>query len=101
LFLFVGTIGHVRFLVYGNSIISFLFHLHLIISIHCYVLFDMFYLFTYRAQRPLSSDRSNFLRCCTARSRRLEAPEEDDGEEDDGVGQRGGQQQVNYMLVKF
>jgi hypothetical protein len=43
----------------------------LIISIHCYVLFDMSYVFTYMAQRPLGSDRSSFLGCCTAWSRRL------------------------------
>jgi hypothetical protein len=30
-----------------------------------------------------------------------EAPEENDGEEEEGVGQEGGQQQVNYRLVEF
>jgi hypothetical protein len=43
----------------------------LIISIHCYILFDMSYVFTCRAQLPLGSDRSSFLGCYTARSRRL------------------------------
>jgi hypothetical protein len=45
------------------------FYLHLIISIHCYVLFEMSNVFTYRAQWHLSSDRSSFLGCCTARKR--------------------------------
>jgi hypothetical protein len=71
IFLLVGTVGHVHFLVCGNSIIFFHFHPQLIISIHCYILFDMSYVFTCRTQRPLSSDRSRFLGCCTVSRRRL------------------------------
>jgi hypothetical protein len=44
------------------------FHLHMLIYFHCYVLFDKFYVFICRAQWPLDSNRSRFLRCCTTRS---------------------------------
>jgi hypothetical protein len=36
-----------------------------------YVLFDMSYVFTCRAQWPLGSNRSSFLGCCMVRNRRL------------------------------
>jgi hypothetical protein len=41
----------------------------LLISIHCYILFDMSYVFTCRAHRPLDSDRRSFLGCCMVRRR--------------------------------
>jgi hypothetical protein len=64
----MGTVRHVLFLMCGNSIISFYFYLHLLISIHCYILFDLCYIFTCKAQRPLDSDMSRFLGCYTTRS---------------------------------
>jgi hypothetical protein len=41
----------------------------LMISIHYYVLFDISYVFTCRAQLPLDGDRSSFLECYTAMRR--------------------------------
>jgi hypothetical protein len=65
----------------------------LIISIHCYVLFDMPYAFTCRAQWPLASDRNNFLGVLHGEEQEAhvevevhveqEAPEEEDGGGDD------------------
>jgi hypothetical protein len=35
--------------------------------IHCYILFDICYIFICRAQRPLGRNNSSFLGCCMAR----------------------------------
>jgi hypothetical protein len=60
----------------------------------------MSYVFTCRAHRPLGSDKSSFLGCCTVRRGleqeaqveqvahvEQEAPKEEDGEEEEGARQ--------------